>query len=342
MSFVKKRAIPPLSEILADTPLSAEMKEIKRRRDAEIEAVIKGESGKFLIIVGPCSADNEDAVCDYVSRLAKAQERVSEKLIVIPRIYTCKPRTTGTGYKGMLHQPKPEEEPNILAGIYSIRRTHLRVMAESRLTAADEMLYPDNHVYVDDVLSYVAVGARSVEDKQHLMAASGVSVPVGLKNPTSGDLSVMFASIRQAQSPQAFIYHRNEAATTGNPAAHAIMRGFVDKSGASVPNYHYEDILTAREMYEKSGLAHPAVIIDTNHANSGKNFAEQPRIALDVMQSRRLNSGIRRLVKGLLIESYIKGGAQDITGGVYGQSITDGCLGWGQTETLIYEIAERV
>ncbi|MDR3091072.1 MAG: 3-deoxy-7-phosphoheptulonate synthase [Clostridiales bacterium] len=340
MSFIYKRAIPPLEEILRATSVSPELSAVKKKRDKLVADVISGKSDKFLVIVGPCSADNEDAVCDYVSRLAKAQDELSERLLIVPRVYTNKPRTTGEGYKGMLHQPNPEEAPNILEGIYSIRRTHLRVIAETGLTAADEMLYPDNYVYVEDILSYVAIGARSVENQQHRLVCSGFSVPSGMKNPTSGDLSVMFNAIYAAQSSHTFIYYGHEVETDGNPLAHAIMRGSTNKHGESIPNYHYEDIVRAAELYEARGLANPAIIIDTNHANSGKNYLEQPRIAKEILHSRRYDASVRAMVKGLLIESYIEEGAQKVNGGVYGQSITDGCLSWEQTEKLLFQIAD--
>ncbi|GHU51401.1 phospho-2-dehydro-3-deoxyheptonate aldolase [Clostridia bacterium] len=344
MSFEVLHKIPSVEEVLktTETELTQELKALKKERDALIKAVIRGESDKFLVIIGPCSADSIDAVADYVSRLAKVQERLRDKLVIVPRIYTNKPRTTGSGYKGMLHQPDPHDTPNIIEGIYSIRHMHIKVMTESHLTAADEMLYPDNYVYVEDVLSYVAIGARSVENQQHRLTSSGVSVPVGMKNPTSGDLSVMFNAIYAAQSDHTFIYSANEVHSSGNPLAHAIMRGSTNKHGENIPNYHYEDISAALELYEKMQLKHPAIIIDTNHANSSKNYNEQPRIAKEILHSRRYSNDIKNVVKGLLIESYIAEGSQKIDGEVYGQSITDGCIGWERTELLLEQIADGI
>jgi 3-deoxy-7-phosphoheptulonate synthase len=302
---------------------------------------LEGKTDKFLVIIGPCSASDEDALCDYVGRLSPLQEKFKEKLLIVPRIYTNKPRTTGEGYKGMLHQPKPEEEPNMLEGINSIRRMHIRAIRESHLTAADEMLYPENLIYVDDILSYIAIGARSVENQQHRLVSSGIDGAVGMKNPTSGDLSVMFNAIYAAQSGHSFIFRNHEVATSGNPYAHAIMRGSVNKHGNNIPNYHYEDLHFAYETYLRRGLVNPAIIIDTNHSNSLKIYKEQPRVAKEVMQSRKLSPDIKKIVKGLLIESYIEEGSQEVSGRVYGQSITDGCIGWAQTEKLLYYIAEN-
>ena len=302
-----------------------------------------GESDKFLVIVGPCSADNEDAVCEYVSRLAKVSEKVSQRLILIPRIYTNKPRTTGEGYKGMLHQPQPDKAPDLLGGLIAIRKMHIRAMAESGLTAADEMLYPENRSYMDDLLSYEAVGARSVENQQHRLTASGMEIPVGMKNPTSGDFSVMLNSVQAAQSPHNFLYRGCDVTTDGNPLAHSILRGGVDKYGTCVPNYHYEDLMRLLELYEKRDLQYPAAIIDANHSNSNKQFREQVRIVSEVLHSRRYHPGLRQLVKGVMIESYLEEGNQPITEHrIYGKSITDPCLGWQETERLLYEIAESV
>lgn len=341
MSFTIKRKIPTPEEILSRTPLTEELKKIKLKRDKELADIIEGKIDKFLVIIGPCSANEEEAVCDYVYRLAGIQEKLQEKLLIVPRIYTNKPRTTGEGYKGMLHQPRPEEEPNILEGIYSIRKMHIRAISESHLTAADEMLYPDNLIYVEDMLSYIAIGARSVENQQHRLTSSGVDGAVGMKNPTSGDLSVMFNAIYAAQSSHNFIYQNHEVETSGNPLAHAIMRGSVNKHGNNIANYHYEDLYFAYEMYMQRGLLNPAIVIDTNHSNSGKNYKEQPRIVKEILNSRKYNKDIEKIVKGFLIESYIEEGSQGVDGHIYGKSITDGCIGWAQTEELLYYIADN-
>ncbi|MDR1531129.1 MAG: 3-deoxy-7-phosphoheptulonate synthase [Clostridiales bacterium] len=342
MSFENIRKIPSPEEIIELSPLSEDLKKIKAARDAELKRIIAGESGKFLVIVGPCSAEDEDPVCSYVALLAKLYEKVQDKLFIVPRIYTNKPRTTGEGYMGMLHQPNPIDEPNMADGILSLRKLHIRSMRESGLTAADEMLYTNNLAYVSDILSYIAIGARSVEDQQHRLTASGIDVPVGMKNPTSGDLTVMYNSIQAAQSSHSFIHQDYEVKTNGNEFAHAIMRGSVNKHGFSIPNYHYEDLLFAADMYNKRNLRNPFIIIDTNHANSGKNFAEQPRIAKEVLHSRKYSNDIRGIVRGLMIESYIQEGAQKIGGNTYGKSITDPCLGWSQTEELLYYMADNV
>lgn len=342
MSFTIKQKIPTPEEIISQTPLPQALKAIKAKRDKELKDILEGKTHKFLVIIGPCSANEESAVCDYVSRLAKMQEMLKEKLLIIPRIYTNKPRTNGDGYKGMLHQPRPEEEPNMLEGIYSIRKMHIRAISESHLTAADEMLYPDNLIYVEDMLSYIAIGARSVENQQHRLTSSGVDTAVGMKNPTSGDLSVMFNAIYAAQSSHTFIYQNHEVETSGNPLAHAIMRGSVNKHGNNIPNYHYEDLFFAYEMYTQRNLQNPAVIIDTNHSNSGKNYAEQPRVAKEILHSRKNNSEIKKIVKGLLIESYIEEGSQKVDGHIYGKSITDGCIGWDETQKLLLYIAENM
>ena len=313
---------------------------LKEERDEEIKKVITGESDKFLVIIGPCSADNEDAVCDYVTRLAKVNEKVKDKLILIPRIYTNKPRTTGEGYKGILHQPDPEKKPDFLAGLIAMRKMHIRAIAESGLTAADEMLYPENHKYLSDLLSYVAVGARSVENQQHRLTASGLDIPVGMKNPTGGSLSVMMNALQAAQSPHTFIYRNWEVESKGNPLSHAILRGYVDSRGVSHPNYHYENLAELSDLYSAGNFQNPAVIVDTNHSNSGKKYLEQIRISKEILHSRSLNADIKRLVKGLMIESYIEDGCQKAGENVYGRSITDPCLGWEKTERLIYDIAE--
>lgn len=331
--------MPEPEDIKAEIPVTDEIVRIKEERDAEIRDILTGRSDKFLLIVGPCSADNEDAVVDYAVRLRKVADEVKDKIFVIPRVYTNKPRTTGKGYKGMLHQPDPEKKPDLVAGLKAIRSMHIRVVSETGMTAADEMLYPENHTFCDDVLSYVAVGARSVEDQLHRMVASGVDIPVGMKNPTSGDYSVMLNSITAAQAPQMFIYRNYEVRTAGNPLAHAILRGAVNKHGQANPNYHYEDLIRLYDMYMERELKNPAVIIDTNHSNSGKEFREQIRISKEIMNNRIHSGDVRNLVKGLMIESYIEEGAQKVGEGIYGKSITDPCLGWADTERLIHTIA---
>ena len=342
MSFEYIREIPGPEKVLNDLPLSDELKKIKAQRDEDIKAVLEGRSDKFLVIIGPCSAHDEDAVCEYVNRLARVQEEVKDSLILIPRIYTNKPRTTGIGYKGMAHQPDPLKEPNIVEGIYAIRRMHIRALSESHLTAADEMLYPGNYPYLEDILSYVAVGARSVENQQHRLTVSGLDVPSGMKNPTSGDLIVMLNSVKAAQAPHVFSYNGFEVRTTGNPHAHCILRGAVNQYGQNIPNYHYEDLIRLSELYLKGGYQNPAIVVDTNHANSNKKYLEQPRIAREVLESRRYSETICRLVKGLMIESYLEDGSQDPSEGVFGKSITDPCLGWQKSERLLYEIADKV
>lgn len=341
MDFVRKLPIP--KEIKEQYPITEEMAKIKRERDEEIKKVFTSESSKFILVIGPCSADNEDSVLDYVSRLAPVQEKVKDKIIIIPRIYTNKPRTTGDGYKGMLHQPDPIKAPDMLKGIILIRHLHFKAIAETGLTCADEMLYPENHRYVNDLLSYVAIGARSVEDQQHRLTASGLNIPVGMKNPTGGDISVMMNSITAAQHHHSFIYRGWEVQSKGNPLAHAILRGYVNKHGQSLPNYHYEDLIHLCQCYEASGLVNPAVLVDTNHANSGKKPDEQIRIAKEVLHSCRYSKDVRKLVKGLMIESYIEDGSQKISENcVYGKSITDPCIGWEKTERLIYDIADTL
>ena len=339
MQFYRKLPIP--QEIKEQYPVSPEL---KARRDACVDAlkdVFSGKSDKFVLVIGPCSADNEDSVLDYISRLRTVQDKVADKILIVPRIYTNKPRTTGDGYKGMLHQPDPNADPDLLKGIIAIRRLHLRALAETGFGCADEMLYPENHRYLSDLLTYVAVGARSVENQQHRLTASGLDIPVGMKNPTCGDLSVMMNSITAAQHSHMFLYRGWEVKSMGNPYAHAILRGYVDTKGQSSPNYHYEDLIHLAQTYEKSGLQNPAVIVDTNHANSGKQCLEQVRIAKEVLHACRHSNEVKRLVKGLMIESYIEDGAQKIgPEEIYGKSITDPCLGWEKTERLIYDIAE--
>ncbi len=342
MQMEFRRKLPVPKEIKEQFPISQEIKDIKAKRDAEIEDIFTGKDDRFLLIIGPCSADREDAVLDYMHRLAKVQEKVKDKIFMIPRIYTNKPRTKGTGYKGMLHQPDPEKGEDMLAGIIAIRELHTRVIKETGFSCAEEMLYPENHRYLSDLLSYVAVGARSVEDQQHRMVASGIGIPAGMKNPTSGDISVMMNSIIAAQSEQTFVYRGWEVKTTGNPMAHAILRGYVDKYGRSFPNYHYEDLRQLREEYDRLNLKNPAVIVDCNHNNSGKQYLEQIRITKDVLHSMHVAADIKKLVKGLMIESYLEDGCQKIGEGVYGKSITDPCLGWEKSEQLIYDIAEML
>ena len=342
MSFTFIRQLPSPDEVKALEPMSEEMKKIKAGRDRLIRDVITGESDKFLVIVGPCSADNEDSVCEYTNRLAKVQEKVADRLVLVPRIYTNKPRTTGEGYKGMLHQPDPEAKPDILAGILAIRHMHIRSIAETGLTAADEMLYPDNWHYLSDTLSYVAIGARSVENQEHRLMVSGLDIPVGMKNPTSGDFSVMLNSVVAAQGGHDFISRGWEVRTEGNPLTHTILRGAVNKHGNTIPNYHYEDIQLLLEKYEERNLENPAVLIDANHSNSGKKYKQQIRIVKEILHSRRIDEDIRKLVKGVMIESYLVEGCQQIgTDHVYGKSITDPCLGWEDTEKLLYTIAEQ-
>ncbi|MGN0721031.1 MAG: 3-deoxy-7-phosphoheptulonate synthase [Anaerovoracaceae bacterium] len=338
MEFKRKLIIP--KEIKEMFPVTEEMAALKEQRDAEIKDIIAGRSKKFMLIIGPCSADNEDAVIDYILRLRKVQEKVADKIFIVPRIYTNKPRTTGKGYKGLLHQPDPNMNEDMLKGIIAVRETHIRAVKETGFTCADEMLYPENHRYLSDLLSYVAVGARSVEDQQHRLTASGLDIPVGMKNPTSGDFSVMMNSITAAQSSHTFIYRGWEVSSKGNPYAHAILRGYMNKRGRSLPNYHYEDLITVCDMYHEEGLENPAIIVDTNHANSGKKYLEQIRISKEVLHSMRSNADIGNMVKGLMIESYIEDGCQAIGDGVYGKSITDPCLGWEKSERLIYELAE--
>ena len=340
MNFHKKLPVP--QEVKEEYPLTERMRSVKEKRDAEIRAVFDGTSDRFILIIGPCSADHNEPVLEYISRLRKVEDEVSDKIIIIPRIYTNKPRTTGQGYKGMLHQPDPDAKPDMYKGLVAIRELHLAALRDYDFSCADEMLYPENYQFLSDLLSYVAVGARSVENQQHRLTASGIGAPVGMKNPTGGDLSVMMNSIVAAQSSHTFIYNGWEVTSNGNPYAHAILRGYVDYAGRSVSNYHYEDLLRVEELYERSNLTNPTVIVDTNHNNSGKKYLEQVRIAKDIVHSRNQNSDIKRLVKGLMIESYLEDGAQSIGEHIYGKSITDPCLGWEKTEKLIYDIAEKL
>ena len=340
MEFEKKLSIP--MEVKEMYPLSAKSASIVDKRAIEIKNIFTGKDNRFLLVIGPCSADNEDSVMEYITRLREVQEKVKDKIFIIPRIYTNKPRTTGDGYKGMLHQPDPSAKPDLFKGIIAIRELHMRALNETEFSCADEMLYPENHKYLDDLLAYVAVGARSVEDQQHRLTASGLEVPVGMKNPTGGDIDVMMNAITAAQHRHSFIYRGWQAHSFGNPLAHAILRGYVDIRGVSMPNYHYEDLVRLHEAYAKRELQNPAVLIDTNHCNSGKRYLEQIRIAKEVLHNCRYNPDIARLVKGLMIESYLVDGAQKIGEGCYGKSITDPCLGWEKTERLIYDLAEEL
>lgn len=334
--------LPLPADLKAEYPLSDKIIKIKEKRDAEIRNIFTGKSDKFIVIVGPCSADNEDAVCEYVNRLARVNEKVSDRLMIIPRIYTNKPRTTGEGYKGMLHQPDPDKAPDLLARIIAIRKMHIRAIEETGLTAADEMLYPENRSYLDDILSYEAIGARSVENQQHRLTASGMNIPIGMKNPTSGDFLVMLNSVIAAQHSHSFIYRGMDVTTDGNDLAHVILRGGVDKYGTCNPNYHYEDLVRLLSLYQKMELKNPAAIIDANHSNSNKKFKEQIRITSEILHSRSYNPELKKLIKGVMIESYLEEGNQKICPDmIYGKSITDPCLGWEDTERLIYEIAEK-
>lgn len=340
-NYVKELISP--EEIKKLYPLTEELKQKKAQRDEEIKAVFEGKDNRFLAIIGPCSADNEDAVCEYINRLADVQNKIKDKVLIIPRIYTNKPRTTGEGYMGLVHQPDPHKKADFQEGLHAVRKMHLRAIAETGLSAADEMLYPENFPYIDDLLSYVAVGARSVEDQQHRLTVSGMDVPVGMKNPTSGDFSVMLNSCVAAQIPHTFLYRQWEVDTPGNPLTHTILRGAVNKHGQCISNYHYEDLMRLLAMYqERPMLKNPAAIIDANHSNSNKKFDEQPRIVSEVLHHRRTNAELENLIKGVMVESYLVEGTQKLSEGTYGKSITDPCLGWEATEKLLYTIAERV
>ena len=342
MNLQLTRELPNPDAIKALLPTTPELQAIKARRDEELKAILSGRDRRFLLIIGPCSADRQDAVLDYISRLRTVQEKVADKIYIVPRIYTNKPRTTGDGYKGMLHQPDPQEHSDMLRGLMSIRELHLKTLAETGFTCADEMLYPENHAYLDDLLGYVAVGARSVEDQQHRLTASGLNVPVGMKNPTSGDYTVMLNAIMAAQHSHTFVYRGWEATSQGNPYAHAILRGYVNKHGQSQPNYHYEELIRLHQLYVQKELQNMAVIIDCNHNNSGKQYLEQIRITREVLHSRRNNAELETMVKGIMIESYLEDGCQKIGEGVYGKSITDPCLGWEKSEKLILEMADTL
>ena len=340
MNFLRKLPIP--QQIKTRYPLTDAMAAIRDERDIELKKIFSGESDKFILIIGPCSADSKEPVLDYISRLKRVEEQVKDKIFIVPRIYTNKPRTTGDGYKGMLHQPDPDKRPDMLEGILAIRDLHMSALRDYGFTCADEMLYPDNYRYLSDVLAYVAIGARSVENQQHRLTSSGITVPVGMKNPTSGDLSIMMNAITAAQHSHTFIYRGWEVQSEGNPYAHAIMRGYIDYAGKSISNYHYEDLVKLHKIYAESGLLNPSAIIDTNHANSGKQYLEQIRIAKDVVYSRNHNNDIKKMVKGLMIESYIEDGNQKIGEHIYGKSITDPCLGWEKTEELILKLADTL
>ena len=337
MTFQRKLPIP--KEVKELFPLSPQMAQVKAVRDEEIRSVFEGKTDKFIVIVGPCSADHSEPVLEYISRLRNLQEQIKDKIIIIPRIYTNKPRTTGQGYKGMLHQPDPDAKPDMYKGIVAIRNLHMSALRDYDFSCADEMLYPDNYRYLSDLLSYVAVGARSVENQQHRLTASGIEAPVGMKNPTSGDLGVMMNAIVAAQASHTFIYRGWEVTSEGNPWAHAILRGYIAANGASMPNYHYESLIQLAELYSTIDCSNPSAIVDVNHNNSGKKYLEQIRIAKDVVCSRNQNTDIKRLVKGLMIESYLEDGAQGVHDHIFGKSITDPCLGWEKTERLILDIA---
>ena len=340
MNFRRKLPVP--KEIKEQYPLTEELCRVKQDRDAAIADVFTGKSDRMVLVIGPCSADREDAVLDYCERLAALQEKVEDRLILIPRVYTNKPRTTGDGYKGLLHQPNPEKDSDMLEGVVAIRRLHTKVLAQTGLSTADEMLYPDNYRYLSDLLSYVAVGARSVENQEHRLTASGIAVPVGMKNPTSGDISVMLNSVMAAQHEHMFIYRGWEVETTGNELAHAILRGYVNKHGQAIPNYHFEDLEGLYNAYVARRLKNIALVVDANHSNSAKRYQEQPRICKEVLHSCSHSEQIRSMVKGFMIESYLEGGCQKIGEGVYGKSITDPCIGWEDTERLVLEIADQI
>lgn len=343
MSFTNIRKMLSVAEVQKLTPLTDNLKAIKDENDRQLKEILSGKDNRFIVIVGPCSADDEEAVCDYARRLAKVRDMIKDKIFVVMRVYTGKPRTTGEGYKGMMHQPDPTKAPNMCEGILAIRRMYLRVIEETGLPIADEMLYPSNLPFVSDILSYIAIGARSVENQQHRLTASGIDCPVGMKNPTSGDLSVMFNSIKAAQQSHDFLYNGYEVQTSGNPYAHVIMRGSVNKRGVHLQNYHYEDLMLANDMYNKSDYANPAIIVDANHSNSKKNHTEQPRIIKDVIHSKHCSNILNNIVKGVMIESYIEGGNQACgpdTPHVYGKSITDPCLSFEDTKALLLEMSE--
>lgn len=338
MSFDFQRKLPTPAEIKEIYPVPDSVIQIKSERDGVLRNIFTGKDSRFVLIIGPCSADHPDPVLDYTARLARLQDKIGDKIFIVPRIYTNKPRTTGIGYKGMIHQPDPAKKPDMLEGLIAIRKLHIQAVEETGLTCADEMLYPENYRYLSDILSYVAIGARSVENQQHRLTVSGMDIPAGMKNPTSGDFSVMLNSVVAAQKGHTFLYRGWEVVTSGNPLTHTILRGAVNKHGQCIPNYHYEDLIRLYHTYESMNLENPAVIVDANHSNSGKQFLEQIRISKEVLHSRKLNPELAPFIKGLMIESYIEDGCQKISDGIYGKSITDPCLGWEKTEQLIYDM----
>lgn len=340
MNMEFKRKLPTPQTIRDMYPVSPELARQKQANDRAVRDVLTGEDDRLMLLIGPCSADREDAVLDYVTRLRGLQEKVKDKILLVPRVYSNKPRTTGDGYKGIVHQPDPEKKEDFLHGLIAMRHMHIRALSETGLSAADEMLYPENWGYVSDILSYVAIGARSVEDQQHRLTVSGFDLPSGMKNPTSGDFSVMLNSVYAAQHPHRFIYRGYEVQTNGNDLAHTVLRGATSKHGRNIPNYHYEDLQILLGLYNERDLKNPACIIDSNHSNSNKQFDQQVRIVKEVMHSRHLSPDIHNFVKGVMIESYIEEGNQKVGGGVYGKSITDACLGWEASERLICDLAE--
>lgn len=340
MNFIRKLPIP--QEIKKEFPVTADKAMLRDRKIKELQDIFSGESDKFVLVIGPCSADNRPAVMAYLEKLCRVQEQVKDKLLIIPRVYTNKPRTTGEGYKGMLHQPDPASRPDMLKGIIAIRDLHLSALSDYGFVCADEMLYPENYRYLSDLLAYIAVGARSVENQQHRLTASGLDIPVGMKNPTGGDMTVLLNSVYAAQSAHTFLYRGWEVHSDGNPYAHVIMRGYVDHTGKCVSNYHYENLVELFNQYSQTNLKNPACIVDVNHANSGKQYLEQIRISKDVIYSCNHNADVRKMVKGLMIESYLEDGCQKIGENIFGKSITDPCLGWEKSEQLIFKIAETL
>lgn len=341
LDFRQKLPIP--AEIKKEYPVPEKIVQLKKQRDWELKNILAGKDDRFIVIIGPCSADNPDSVLEYLSRLGKLNLELQDKLFIIPRVYTNKPRTTGEGYKGLIHQPDPHKKPDTLKGLLAVRDLHIKAVEVCGMTCADEMLYPENYRYLNDILSYVAIGARSVEDQQHRLTASGMDIPVGMKNPTSGAFSIMLNSILAAQKSHNFIYRGWDVVSSGNPYAHAIVRGSVNKYGIAYPNYHYEDLDNLLKDYKEKGLKNPACIVDANHANSGKLYKEQIRIVKEVLHTRSISPELKDFVKGVMIESYLVEGCQKIgPDEVFGKSITDPCLGWEDTEKLLREIAERV
>ena len=341
MGIHQKGSVINIAEIKKHAKLSDDALAKKTARDNELMNIIKGEDDRVLLVIGPCSSDNEAAVLDYAHRLASLQEKVKDKIFMVMRVYTAKPRTNGDGYKGLMHQPDTSKLPDLINGIHAVRDLHYKVITQTGLTTADEMLYPSNLHMVDDLVSYHAIGARSVEDQEHRFVASGIDVPTGMKNPTSGNLNVMFNAVHAAQNKQNFLYGNVEVDTDGNPLAHVILRGATNEYGENVPNYYYDDLLKAINQYEKMGLANPFIVVDTNHDNSSKQFMEQIRIVRQTLINRDWNEKIKQTVRGFMIESYLEDGRQD-TPEVYGKSITDPCLGWDKTQDLINEIYETL